>query len=513
MPEDYLIGVDLGTSATKAALYDTSGRLIAQAMQGVDLLTPAPGQAEQDSADFYRSAAQTVRACLDQSGLDPARVKAIAFDSQMAGIGAVDEDFAPVGPFDSWLDMRCQPFIEWMERDAGERIIDLSGCPATCDHGPKMLWRKHERPAEYARSARFVTPAGYVAGRLAGLRAEQAFMDYTFIHFSGFSDSRACAWSQELCDRFGLDIGKLPRIVQPWDVVGEVVETAARDFGLAPGTPVAAGCGDTAACALGAGVVRPGMLYDTAGTAAVLAATTEHFVADRAHRTLLNMHSVIPGLYHPLAYIAGGGLAVRWFRDAVYNRRRGEPLPPDLDAYDEIDRLAGAVPPGAEGLFFSPHMGGRVCPATPAMRGAWVGLSWNHTQAHFYRAVLESVAFEYAGYLDILRAQLGELSLIETRVAGGGARSAVWNQIKADVLGLPYRQLAREESGTWGAALIAGKAAGVFSDLAETAAESAGVAGEPFEPDPDRHSLYAPLVERFASLQSNLAEWYKGESH
>lgn len=510
MQKKYLIGVDLGTSSTKAAVYDVQGRLLGEDSAEVPLLYPAPGQVEQESEDFYHSAAKTVQASLLRSGIDPREVAALAFDSQMAGIGSVDQDFRPAAPFDSWLDMRCQPMIEWMERDALERVIELTGCPPTCDHGPKMLWRKFERPQEYARVVKFVTPAGYVAGRIAGLKAEQAFMDSTFIHFSGFSDSRQSAWSPELCAQFGMDLEKLPSIIDPWTPVGEVTPAAARDFGLAPGTLVAAGCGDTAACALGAGVVRPGMLFDIAGTAAVFAATTDRFVADRRCRTLLNMHSVIPGLYHPLAYIAGGGLALRWFRDQFFHSKGGSGQESALNLYDEMDAAAESIAPGAEGLFFSPHLGGRICPSAPEMRGAWDGFSWGHTSAHFYRAILESVAYEYAWYLRILEQELEGLQLLETRAAGGGARSQVWNQIKADVLGVPYQQLAREELGTWGAAMVAGKAAGVFEDLAATAESAAGLVGQALAPDPTRHDLYAGLSERFSAFQAVQADYFKG---
>ncbi len=189
MQRKYLIGVDLGTSATKAALYTTDGKLLAEASLEVPLYYPSPGVVEQENEDFYRTAAETVRRCIQDSGVDPRQVAAIAFDSQMAGIGSVDEDFRPATRFDSWLDMRCQPYIEWMDREAGDRVTALTGCPPTCDHGPKMLWWKNERPEEYRRIAHFVTPAGYVAGRMAGLKADRAFMDYTFIHFSGFSDA------------------------------------------------------------------------------------------------------------------------------------------------------------------------------------------------------------------------------------------------------------------------------------------------------------------------------------
>lgn len=505
----YLMGIDLGTSGTKAALYDTDGRLIAEASQEVALYYPRPGVVEQETEDFYTSAAATIHQCLAASGIDPREVAAIAFDSQMAGIGSVDEDFRPATRFDSWLDMRCQPYIDALDRDHGDRITELTGCPPTCDHGPKILWWKEEQPEAYRRIARFVVPAGYVAGRMAGLKGEQAFIDHTFIHFSALSDARRGAWSDELCGLLGVDQGKLARIVAPWDVIGQVTDAAARDSGLAPGTLIAAGAGDTAAGALGAGVVRPGMLLDTAGTAAVLAGCTDQFTPDIANRALLSMRSVVPGLWNPLAYIAGGGLALRWFRDQFYNNLRGQPQTAAGDLYDEMTAAAGAIPPGADGLFFSPHLGGRICPAEPSMRGAWVGFSWGHTQAHFFRAVLESVAYEYALYLNILRDLIPDLRLVESRVIGGGARSLVWNQIKADVLGVPYQPLQRSEFATWGSAMIAGAAAGLFTDLAETAMRTTAAQGQPVQPRAEHAAVYQQAVEHYHRWQDSLGQTFR----
>jgi xylulokinase len=463
---------------------------------------------EQDNQDFYTSAAASVRACIQQSGVAAREVAAIAFDSQMAGVGMVDDDFQPVARFDSWLDMRCQPYIELMDREAGERVTQLTGCPPTCDHGPKMLWWQHEQPREYQRTAKFLMPSGYVAGRMAGLRADQAFIDYTFIHFSGFSDARQGRWSPELCQKFGLDMGKLPSIVEPWRVIGEVSEAAAADFGLAAGIPIAAGAGDSAANALGAGIVRPGMVFDVAGTAAVLAGCTDQFVADTRNRALLTMRSVIPGLWNPLAYVGGGGLALRWFRDQFYNARQGQTQAPGEADYSSMIEQAASVAPGADGLFFSPHLGGRICPSSPAMRGAWIGVAWSHQQAHFFRAVLESIAYEYAYYLRILRDLLPALTLIEARAVGGGARSPIWNQIKADVLGVTYQRLQGNEFGTWGAAMIAGKAAGMIDDLAAHAEATAVTAGPPARPDAARHEVYQPLVEKYIQMEAMLNQFY-----
>jgi xylulokinase len=508
MQNRYLIGVDLGTSGTKAALYQTDGKLISEASVEVPLYYPKPGVVEQDNEDFYVSAAQTVRKCIESSGVEPKDVAAIAFDSQMAGVGLIDEDFKPVARFDSWLDMRCQPYIEWMDQEAGDRVTQLTGCPPTCDHGPKMLWWKNEESELYQRTAKFVMPSTYVAGKIAGLKADQAFIDRTFIHFSGFSDAQSGSWSTELCERFGLDVDRLPKIIDPCDVVGEVSEHTATEFGLAPGILIAAGAGDTAANALGAGIVRPGMLFDVAGTAAVLAGCTDQFAADTKNRALLTMHSVIEGLWHPLAYIGGGGLVLRWFRDQFFNAASGRTLPPTEELYPQMIALAETIAPGSDGLFFSPHLGGRICPSSPNMRGAWVGVSWSHTQAHFARAILESVAYEYAYYLKILRELLPELEFVEARVVGGGARSEVWNQIKADVLNVPYQKLRGNEFGAWGAAMIAGKAAGLIGDLAAHAEQTAIKNGDPAFPSPETHASYLPLIEKYITLQQTLNRFF-----
>ncbi len=510
MQKKYLIGVDLGTSSTKAALYQIDGKLISASSAEVPIYYPRPGVVEQENEDFYTTAARTVKKCIADSGIEPQSIAAIAFDSQMAGVGLVGEDYQPVARFDSWLDMRCQPYIEHMDKQAGERITQLTGCPPTCDHGPKMLWWKDEEPEVYRRTAKFLMPGAYVAGRIAGLKAHQAFIDHTYIHFSGFSDGQRGAWSDELCTRFGLDQDKLPRIVDPATVIGEVREGAAREFGLAPGTLIATGAGDTAANALGAGIVHPGMLFDVAGTAAVLAGCTDKFVADTTNRALITMRSVIPGLWNPLAYIGGGGIALRWFRDQFYNRSRGETLPlSDEDLYPLMIAQAGKIPAGSDGLFFSPHLGGRICPSSPEMRGAWMGVSWSHTQAHFARSILESIAYEYAYYLKILKQALPELVLVEARVVGGGARSEAWNQIKADVLNVPYQRLQGNEFGAWGAAMIAGKAAGLIIDLATHAEQTALLKGKPFNPSEQAHQVYLPLIEKYIKMQETLVAFYK----
>jgi len=508
MARNLLLGIDLGTTATKAALYHLDGTLAGEGRAEVALSYPAPGHVEQDMHDFYESAARATRLCLASSGADPRAIAALAFDSQMAGVGALDEDARPPVKFDSWLDMRCRPYIEDLRTRHGARITELTGCPPTCAHGPKMMWWRGERPAEYARIAKFVMPVCYVAGRMAGLGAEDAFIDYTFLHFTGCADACQGAWSAELLDELGIDGARLPRIVEPWRIVGEVQAEAAQHFGLPAGVPIAAGCGDTAAGALGAGVVRPGMLLDTAGTASVLAACTDRYCADTQHCALIVMRSVIPDVWTPLAYIGGGGLALPWYRKKLLDAGGGDDLE-SLD-YEQLFKDAEAVPPGCDGLLFSPHLCGRICPAAPQMRGAWIGFSWGHTQAHFFRAIAESVAYEYAWYLQILRELLPDAAFTEARAIGGGARSAAWNRIKAGVLNVAYRRVSRTESATWGCALIAARAVGLIENMAEVAMETAAVCAEVVAPDPEAQAAYRAALARYVFWQDRLQAGFEG---
>jgi len=501
--QTYLIGVDLGTAGTKAAIYDAQGELLAEAYEESNLHYPRPGWVEQDPDDIYASALRTIRECLEKSDVQPASVAAIAFDGQMAGIGGVDETWGTPIPYDSWLDTRCQPYIASMKAHE-ELIIHKTGGPPTTSHGPKILWWMHERPETFAHIHKFVVPGAYVAGRMAGLPGGEAFLDYTYLHFSCLSNAEEIAWSEELCKLFGVPMEKLARIVQPWEIVGRVTPEAARETGLLAGTPIAAGCGDQAAGMLGAGMVEPGLVFDVAGTASVLAICTDRFLPDLEHRTLFTARLVPQGLWHALAYINGGGLNLRWFRDqfAQVEKQRGG------NVYALLDEMAAAVPPGSDSLLFLPHLGGRTCPSQPELRGLWLGFTWAHTRAHFYRALLEGVAYEYALYLGIERELLPELEFKEARVIGGGAISALWNQIKADVLGLPYLRLSREECATLGSAIVAGYAVGVFDDLRETASRFVQPVGR-VEPRPEMHDFYQPFVELYASLFETLGETYR----
>ena len=489
------VGCDLGTMGSKAAVVDGSGTVLGEAYEEVALHRPRGGWVEQDPLEIEASAHRVIRAAVAASGR-AADVRGVAFSGQMSGIGTVGHAFEPATHYDSWLDTRCEPYINAMA-PAADRVVELSGCPPTYSHGPKMLWWRAERPAEYARIEKFLPIASFVAGRAAGLDSPDAFMDRTYLHFTNLADTEAGTWSAELLDTFDVDAGRLPRLVDSTEVIGEITPATSARTGLPVGTLVAAGAGDTAASALGAGVVRPGRAFDAAGTASVLAIFAAEFHPDRVARTLMAARGVVPGTYINLAFINGGGLALRWFRDEVA-------MLTDLsDPYATLDELAATVAPGSDGLLWFPHLQGKVLPPRPHARGSWIGLTSGHRRAHLYRSMLEGISFEYAEWVRLARSA-GTGVLNEARAVGGGARSRLWNQIKADVLGIDWVPMRTQECGVLGDAMIAAVASGDRDDLACLADEWQVASGR-VEPDLGRHARYAEIRAVHRTLGETLA--------
>ncbi len=502
-----LFGIDIGTQGTKAVLFDESGQCLAQAFEPSRLHRPAPGAVEEDPERQFASVCSTIRACVARARLDRGDVAGIGIDGQMAGILGVGRDGRHVMPYDSWLDTRCASYIRQMDQAAGEQIAAQAGCPPSFNHGPKILWWMHERKRIYRTVVAFVQPGAYAAMRLCGLDGSRAFVDKTYLHFSGFADNRRGIWDRELCRRFEVDEAKLPQIVDPQMIVGELTPAAARRCGLRPGVPVVAGCGDTVASFMACGAVQEGIGVDVAGTASVFAATTSAFRPDVAARMLACGRSAVPGLWHPYAYINGGGLNLEWFRRELANA--GRESGKSIVSLADLDKRAAALEARDDLPLFVPHLGGRACPAQPELRGAWVGLSWDHGIAHRYRAVLEGVVLEYALYQVGLRRLYGDAAsnpVKELRVTGGGQESRLWNAMKADALGIPLRRVARSEGAPLGAAMLAGWGVGLLPGLPEAARQWIAL-GETTRPRKSLADFYARRLERYESLLRRLEPW------
>jgi xylulokinase len=499
---DAVVGIDVGTSVVKAGVFTLDGKMRATAGRPVALQQSGSGRVEQDLDDLYRAAAEATRNCLAGSQFAAERIGAMAVAGQMAGIGIVDAKHRPLAPYDSWLDTRCGQVVDELTGRLGEPITATAGCAPTISIGPKMLWWRRYHPDVCGAAAAFVTAAGYVAGRAAGLPGGKAFIDPSYLHFTSVADVGRGIWDEALGQSVGIDPGLLPAIVESTSIIGELSAGSASDFGLRAGTPIAAGCGDTAASALGSGVTAAAQAFDIAGTAAVFGICLPTFAPDTTHGTLMTMRAALPGRWYSLAYVGGAGQLIEWVCREIF----GHALL-DEAAYAQVGAAAAEVAPGSDGLVLSPHFSGRVAPVAPALRGAVIGLSPIHRRSHLARAALESIAFEYRRYADVAQVLVPGSPVEEVVGTGGGSRSRVWNQIKADVLESPYRPVTGIEAGTLGAALVAMAALG--HDLPPLDPTTSGPV---VRPDAGNRSAYRDAYARYHRWSDRLVDGHQSEA-
>lgn len=496
--DTYYIGIDIGTQGTKGVLCRYDGTVEADAFSPSQIFRPDAETVYEDPNVIFLSVISVIRSLTDQVGDAKENITAIGMDAQMAGIMGIDESFEAVIPLDSWLDSRCHRYTEQLQCEAGDAAIEKSGGQIIHSHASKILWWKEEHPEAYSRVKKFVMPNGYVAGKLCGLSANEAFMDYTFLHFNVFSDNRNCRFQKELLRDFGVDETKLPRVVAPTALVGTVCDSYAVSCGLPKGVAVIAGCGDTAASALGAGIVRSNLAYDVAGTASVFACATNQFAPDTTYKTLLFSRSVCDGIYMPLSYISGGGLCLEWL-----SRLTGKTL-------RELDEEV-ITTDKREAPYFLPHFSGRTVPLDNGVSGAFLGLRADCDSGLLHRAVMEAIAYEYKTYLNILRATSCVSDDMVAIGVGGGAKSTVFSQIKANVLGIDYEVPAQVDSAPVACALLASHGIGHRSESVADLFATKRQTVTRYHPDRALSAYYEPRVRRYQVLLDQYSHYTTGE--
>ena len=449
----YLLGLDIGTSGAKALLCDEGGRVVASATAEYPLHTPQPLWSEQNPADWWRGAKEALRDVAARAGGTP--IAGLGLTGQMHGAVFLDEAGQVIRPALLWNDQRTAAECAEITRRVGaERLIAVAGNPAlTGFQAPKILWLRNHEPQHYARVAQVLLPKDYIRLMLTGARATDASDAAGTL----LLDLRTRDWSDEILQQLDIPRAWLPPVFEGPEMTGALLPELARELGLPPGLPVAAGGGDNAAAAIGTGVVRAGVVSSSIGTSGVLFAHADTIALDPHGRLHTFCHDV-PGQYHLMAVTLAAGGSFQWFRNTL----RAAGLS-DL-SYDQLSQWAATVPVGAEGLIFLPYLSGERTPhLDPLARGAFVGLTTRHTAAHMARAVMEGVTYSLRDGLEIMRG-LG-LSFDQIRATGGGGKSAFWRQMQADVYAAPVATLAAEEGPAYGAALLAGVASGVFRDV------------------------------------------------
>ncbi len=492
-----LLGLDIGTSSTKAVVLSVAGQRLATASQVYAVDTPQPDWAEQDPERWVAAALVTTRQALARSGVTPAAVAAIGLAGQMHGTVCVGSDGRPLRPAIIWADQRSVAQVSAAVARLGrDRLAAWTGNPlATGFMLPSWLWlRKHE-PELMAATRWLLLPKDYVRYRLTG---EIATEPSDAASTSLFDPVSRC-WSKPLLVALGLDAAILPPIRPSSAIAGRLLPAFAAQTGLRPDIPIIAGGSDQAAQALGHGVVTPGVISSTIGTGGQLFAPTERPVVDAPTpgRPGLRMHSychVLPHRWHVETAMLAAGLSLRWLRDQVLD---GAP-------YSELADTAAAVAPGADGLLFQPYlMGERTPHMDPRARGSFVGLTRRHGPGHLVRALMEGVVFGMRQGLDVLRS-LGVP--VEQIVASGGAvRHRLWLQLQADIYGRAIRKTQTVEAAATGAAMLAGIGVGCYRDAAEAIAQCVAWDPEEIAPDPVCAARYEAQYEVFTSLYPALA--------
>jgi xylulokinase len=498
MKHSYLIGIDAGVSFVKAGVYDTEGNPKAVVQKPSPGEYPKPGVFIQKNDDYFEAVVSALRDAVESARIDGGDVEAVGISSALGGATGVDRDWHSVLDWSIISDTRFNPYVTRAQELAGETIRRQSGTNFPI-FGPKLLWWKHEFPDRYRKVRKFLFLCGLLVGRLCGLPIEECFVDRTFLQMSSLADVERGAWSEEICGALGIDLALLPRIVESHEIVGRLSKKFAGACGLKAGTPFIAGAGDKPAGSLGAGLVVPGTLVDESASFGALSLCVDSYAPDLKHRTLENMPSPVRGHYFPCFFLFGSGVTHAWFRDNFGSEEKALAERAGKSAFELLDDKARAVPPGSEGLISLGLLGGRGYPCDPDIRGMWIGHTWCHKREHFYRSLLESFAFEYASVLGVMKDNYPGLTLDEVRVIGGGARSDLWNQIKADVLGIKYVKLSRDDFTLLGDVILAGHAAGVYKDLKQ-AARSFVVPTKAYTPDPDSHRKYEKYVRYYGSL-------------
>ncbi len=446
----YLLGIDFGGGASKATLLDTTGRIVAESSAEYPTLYPFVGACEQDCGHWWKALQKNVRDILCKSGIRAEDILCIALDSATHTAVLCDGDFAPLRPAIHWTDSRSTAQSDALQANYGDRIFEIClHAPGTIWTLPQLMWVKENEPEIFEKIRHIFFEKDYLRYLLTGTW----YTDYIEAQGSMLYDCRENRWSEELTDILGLDISVLPPVIAPTDTAGFVTEQAARETGLAQGTRVICGTTDTCMEVFASGAVSKGDATVKLATAGRICIITDQ---PYPHRNLVNYRHVVPGLWYPGTGTKSAAASYRWYRDTF-----GE-------NYETLNAGAEQVPIGCEGMVFHPYLNGELTPyADPLLCGSFTGIRATHTKAHFTRAVLEGVCYSL---LDCKLA-LAEIGIPLNKTAtliGGGAKGALWRQMTADVLGVPL-QITENNDSSFGSAMLAGIAAGVFQDPADAA--------------------------------------------
>ena len=486
-----LLGIDIGTSACKVAVFDEDGKVLAQANRPYRVYYPQNGWAEQNPEEWWEAICDAVREALSEESVSAEQIKGIGVDGQSWSAIPVDENGSVLHNTPIWMDTRARHLCEKVKKEIGtDEIFRVAGNDFLPSYvTPKLLWFKEERPEVFQKTHKFLQSNSYIVMKLTGEMSQEYSQCYG-IHFFHMEK---LSYDMALAEKMGLSPDMMPKLYGCDEIVGSVTEEAAKKTGLKAGTPVVAGGLDAACGALGAGVYRPGETQEQGGQAGGMSICTDKALS---HKALILGTHVVPGLWLLQGGTVGGGGALKWFRQELGGGM----------SFDELTAEAAEAPPGSDGVLFLPYMAGERSPVwNPDAKGVFYGLSFDKTRGHLIRSVLEGVAFSLEHNLRTA-AETG-IHVDTLNAMGGASNSVLWTQIKADVTGKTIRVPSSDTATTLGAAILAGVGCGIYGSYGEAVNRTIRMTRVQ-EPNPENKAVYDRAMERYLRLYEDLKEGF-----
>lgn len=459
--KQYLLGIDIGTSACKIAIFDREGNVIASANGDYPVYYPHPGWAEQNPEEWWTAVCMAIRAALKKGKISSEEIAGVGIDGQSWSAIAVDKNGKVLANTPIWMDTRAADICEELNKKIGaDKIFKLSGNSLQPSYTTaKIIWYQRNLPEVYKNTYKILQSNSYIAYKLTGEMTQDMSQGYGLHCF----DMHTGTWNEEMCRELGIERELLPEIHPCHEVIGTVNETASQESGLCAGTPVVAGGLDAACGTLGAGVIHPGETQEQGGQAGGMSICTDQYIADA--RLILGFH-VVPGQWLLQGGTTGGGGVMRWMEQQFGDYEREEGQRQGKSSLMLFNEMAGKVPSGSDGVVFLPYMSGERSPIwDPDAKGLFYGLDFSKTKAHFIRAAMEGVAYSLRHNLDVAKEAGAEVSVL--RAMGGSANSLLWTQIKSDVTGKPIVVPSSDTATTLGAVILAGVGVGMYESFEE----------------------------------------------
>lgn len=496
--ESLLLGIDVGTTNTKATLIDTKCRIMGSASKGYPIHHPRPNWAQQEPSDWWKAVVETVKEIVASTNISPSAILGIGVSGQSSAVTPITHKGDVLRPSPLWMDRRSEEQTAWLKEVVGSEIFTIHGTEVdSWDAIPKILWMKKNEPSLYKQTYKFLSTTSYINFKLTG----KFTMNLSDGGILCLYDRTAKDWSKDIAEIMGLDIEKLPPLYKCTEVIGKLSKEAAKSLGIPSGIPVIGGAVDTSAGVFALGITGPGQAYYVMGTGSNVGVCIDRPLSVK---NLITFPHVVLDLELVNATMATTGVCLDWFcRQFGHMEKKVSMLLDDsLDPFTLLSMQAEKANPGSGGLIFLPYMAGEIHPiANREARGVFFGLSLATKKADVIRAIMEGCA--YALYHNIRVIEEYKVKITELRVMGGPTRSRVWNQINADVINKPIILVESNRDASFGDALLAGVGVGIYSSFLE-AAKTAKTKEARFDSDDLTHKKYDQLFCIYRSLYVHL---------